>query len=227
MKQETLQFYFNNNKSDFFCVSKKNYFAYKSISDWPNWSNKFIFLYGPKDCGKSHISNLWIKKSNAVKIDSYFFERLEINENQILIEKNNKWLIEDIDEILDSKILNIDMKILNFLNLISKEHCFLLITSRNSPKNMFLSLEDLLSRLNSFLVVEIKEPDEDLLKKIIIKGLQIHQIEIDDEHIDYLINRMERTYTSAKKIAYLIDKISLEKKINISKDFLKKILDNF
>ena len=50
-----------------FYVSENNINAYKLIESWPNWSDKFINIFGPKGCGKTHLINI-IKN----KIDSFW-----------------------------------------------------------------------------------------------------------------------------------------------------------
>ena len=74
------------------------------------------------------------------------------------------------------------------------------------------------------LVVQVHEPDNLLLAKIIKKYLEEREIIIDKKKINYLTNRIERSYQFAIKIAKKIDSKSLESPTNISFSFLKKIL---
>ena len=50
------------------------------------------------------------------------------------------------------------------------------------------------------LVVEVKEPDEDLLMKIIEKYLLDRRIKLDKNIIKFILNRIERTYKSALRV---------------------------
>lgn len=225
MEQQILEFDFKDtDKNGIFYVSEKNRFAFESITLWPNWHKKFIFIYGPEACGKSHIANLWRKKSNAQIITKKFLANIYNKKNQNLINNTRNWLFEDIDQFLICKKSNLDEKILNLINLLSEKKSFLLITSKTPPPNFSFILKDLLSRLNAFLVIEIKEPDQDLLKKIIVKRLKIRQINLTNRQILFLINRIERTYLNIKKVTDLIDKLSLQKKSNININLFKDIL---
>ena len=222
MKQNIFKFHFNKtNKRFLFCVSERNHFAYKMISKWPNWDNRIIYIYGPKDCGKTLLSEIWSKKSNAINVNNNFLEKLDSNQNIKRMEQEENWLIENIDKIIKE---GFEEKILNFINIISQKKGFLLITSRKIPKELLCSLKDLLSRLNASLVIEVKEPNEDLIQKIILKHLELRQIQISKKNLSYLLARMERTYSSAINLTKIIDEESLESHSNISIEFLKKIL---
>lgn len=227
MEQDILKFDFDTLESNsLFYVSEKNYFANKLINSWPDWKNRCLFIYGPKDCGKTHISNIWMRKSNARLINKNFFQ----NFDQIEINKEfnikGSWIIEDIDLILKESNNIIEEKILNFLNLISPTN-YLLITSKKAPGQFITHLKDLISRLKAAVVVEVKEPDEGLLKKIILKHLENRQLLITDKQLNFLINRIERTYSCAKKISKLIDETTLKKHSKVTNEILRFIISTY
>ena len=224
MKQNILKFHFSDNKTYPFLTSSKNIFAFRTINQWPNWENNFIFIYGPKNCGKTHILEIWRKNSNAGYIDHRFFDDSSFSENLKKLEKKRCWVLDDIDSIFKLNFKKIQLKILNILNILANLKCYLLITSKTPPSSLKCGLNDLSSRLKSSLVIEVKEPDEDLLKNIILKKLDLRQVVISEKNLEFLVQRMERTYTAAIKISDLIDERSLEKKSKVSLDLLKNIL---
>ena len=99
------------------------------------------------------------------------------------------------------------------------------MTSKVPPRQLPTKINDLLSRVLHSLVVQVHEPDNILLAKIIKKYLEEREIIIDKKKIDYLTNRIERSYYFAIKIAKKIDSKSLENHSNITFGFLKKILE--
>ena len=99
------------------------------------------------------------------------------------------------------------------------------MTSKVSPRQLPTKIDDLLSRVLNSLVVQVHEPDNILLAKIIKKYLEEREIIIDEKKINYLTNRIERSYRFAIKVAKKIDSKSLENHSNISFNFLKKILE--
>ena len=48
-------------------VSSNNFSAYRLIESWPNWPDKWVNIFGPKGCGKTHLSNI-LKKINLIHI---------------------------------------------------------------------------------------------------------------------------------------------------------------
>ena len=51
-----------------FYVSSNNFSAYKLIESWPNWSSKWLNIFGVSGSGKTHLSKILEKKIDKVKI---------------------------------------------------------------------------------------------------------------------------------------------------------------
>ena len=66
-EQLILKFPFKKNylKHDFY-VSKNNFNAYKLIESWPKWPSRFINIFGPKGCGKTHLINILNNKIQCI-----------------------------------------------------------------------------------------------------------------------------------------------------------------
>ena len=73
-----------------FYVSENNINAYKLIESWPNWPSRFINIFGPKGCGKTHLINI-IKD----KIDSVLIPATEVDSDILLKYKVKECLIID------------------------------------------------------------------------------------------------------------------------------------
>ena len=90
-------------------VSSNNFSAYRLVESWPNWPGKWLNIFGPKGSGKTHLSNIFIKK-----IKSYYIEANDFNDNDIITNIQNKECL-----IIDNYKNNIDEKafysLLNFL----------------------------------------------------------------------------------------------------------------
>ena len=167
---------------------------------------------------EGHITGIYINKNN-------FLEKL-IAQNDLTYIQNHNWIIDDVDYIISFEDNKYEEKILNLINIIkTSRKNNILMTSRKMPRFLDSSLKDLISRISSATVIEMRDPDEILLKKIIEKYLNERNIQINNESLDYLINRIERSYKSALKFAKQIDIMSLEKKTKINKSFLKSILN--
>jgi len=86
-------------------------------------------------------------------------------------------------------------------------------------------LKDLVSRLKTFNLLRINLPDDDLIINLIIKLLHDKQIIIKNEEIfHYILKRIERSYEEVFLLIENIDKLSLEKKRELTIPLIKKLL---
>ena len=148
-------------EQDFF-VSSNNFSAYKLIESWPNWPGKWLNIFGHKGSGKTHLAKILEKKIDKIKL----IEAKNVN-NETLQDLNSLDCL-----IIDSFDNNIDEKLLySILNQSKQLENYILINSINSIKDLKMNLEDLKSRVSSFLFIGIELPTDDLLKVIISKTL--------------------------------------------------------
>ena len=167
---------------------------------------------------------MWKKKSNAIILDEEKLKSFVKNQIDLDEIKSKNWIIDNLDDYLEN---DYDEKILNLINIIkTTKDSFILVTSKKPPKFLSTKIKDLLSRLSSSTVVEVFQPDNELLCKIIEKYLNDRSVLISKKNLNYLVLRIERSYVQALKIAQKIDEQSLENHSNINYKFLKKIIDS-
>ena len=201
-------------EQDFF-VSSNNFSAYKLIESWPTWPGKWLNIFGDPGSGKTHLAKILEKKINKVKI----VEAINISD-EIIKELNTLDCL-----IIDSFNNNIDEKILySILNQSKQLNNYILINSIPSIKNISFKLEDLKSRMNSFLYIGIDLPTDDLLKVIISKTLSDKQISVNPKISDFIINNVERSYEKLLKFLKEVDELSLSSGKSININLIKKVL---
>ena len=210
MDQLTFKFPFSKKyyEQDFF-VSTNNFSAFKLIDSWPNWPGKWLNIFGESGSGKTHLSKILERKINKTKL---------INANEV-----NDKTIEDLNDIdcliVDNYDNNIDSNIFySILNQSRQLDNYLLFNSKNSIQSTLFKLEDLRSRINSFIYIGIELPTDNLLKVIITKTLSDRQINVNSKITDYIINNVERSYEKIFEFLKDLDELSLStgKSININ-----------
>ena len=102
----------------------------------------------------------------------------------------------------------------------------MLINSISPLKKFDFDLNDLKSRLNSFVFIGIELPTDDLLKVIISKTLSDKQISINPKISDFIINNVERSYEKMFKFLKDVDELSLSTGKSININLIKKVLKN-
>ena len=217
MDQLTFKFPFSKRyyENDYF-VSQNNFSAFKLIESWPNWPGKWLNIFGEKGSGKTHLAKILekkIKKTNYVladKIDNKVIDNL--NKFDCLIVDGYK---KNIEEHLLYSILNQSRQLDNFILLISE----------TAINEVSFKLEDLRSRINSFVFIGIELPTDDLLKVIITKTLSDKQINISPQLTDFIINNVERSYEKMFKFIKDVDELSLSTGKSININLIKKVLN--
>ena len=217
MSQLIFKFPFKTNylEKDFF-VSSNNFEAYKLIESWPDWSSKWINIYGPLGCGKTHLTNILKNKLKLLNVDAREFNE-KIN---LQLEKYECLVIENFDNNIDEKLL---YSSLNHIKQLNKN---ILINSRKSIKDFDVKLIDLKSRLNSFLDLSINLPTDDLIRVIILKSFSDKQINISSNNLEYILKNIDRSYEKISKFTKDIDDISLSTGKSIKINLIKKVLNN-
>ncbi len=216
MSQLTFKFPFKTKyyEQDFY-VSSNNFSAYKLIESWPNWPGKWLNIFGATGSGKTHLSKILEKKIDEIKI----INANEIN-NESVIELNNLRCV-----IIDNFKNNIDERVFySFLNQSKQLDNYVVINSSEPLNCSNFNLEDLKSRINSFVLIGIELPTDDLLKVIISKTFSDKQINLSPKISEYIIKNVERSYEKMFKLLKDIDELSLTSGKQISINLIKKVI---
>ena len=217
MSQLTFKFPFKTSyyENDFY-VSSNNFDAYKLIESWPEWPDKKINIYGPTGCGKTHLANILKKKMNSSIINSNELEK-----------KNLADLIKTDCLIIDNYNNDIDEKLFySILNQVIQFNKFIVINSQIPLKKTNVKLDDLKSRLDSFIDLGIDLPTDDLLRVIITKAFSDKQIKVNIKLLEYIIKNIDRSYDKIFKFIKSVDNESLKLGKPINMILIKKILKN-
>ena len=216
MKQQVIKFQFREAQNrENYIVSDSNINAVQWIDKYPYWKNSGLIIEGPKSSGKSHLVRVWQKKSdcNIYCSDKVNNEKIDANDNRNLA-------IENLEKIKNYEFF------LHLLNYKKEKNLKYLLTTSHSIISQNIDLKDIKSRLLELPKVKITLPSDKLLKALIIKLLNEQGINITNNLVNYIINRIERSYNAVNLFVKDLNKISLEKKRNISIALIKEILES-
>ena len=215
LNQLLLNFEYKQNfKDEDFYVSKSNYFAFNLIDSWPKWEKNFLNISGDKFSGKSHLANIFLKKFKGIKIDANTFKNEKLHE----IKVHENIILENFDQNID------EVLIYSLFNLIDNDNKYLIINSINPINEMDFKLNDLKSRAKNCLFAVIEKPDDELMFALILKNFSDRQITIEKKLIDFIIKRIDRSYSKIFEFIYKIDELSLKKKKPIDFKSIKEVL---
>ena len=215
LNQQILHFHYDQNfKDQDFYVTKSNENSFLLLNKWPKWEKNFVNIIGEKFSGKTHLINIFLQKFKGIRIsfnqiDNQFLKKIKIYENII---------IEDLTENVDENLL------FTLLNIIDQDNKYLIITTKKPIVDFKFKLEDLNSRSKNFLLSSIEKPEDDLVHALILKNLSDRQISIEKRLVDFIVNRIDRSYGKISDFIYKIDEISLKRKKPIDFKIIKEAL---
>ena len=203
-----------NFKDDDFYVSKCNKNIFEYLNNWPKWEKNFLNISGEKFSGKTHLINIFIKKFKAIKLNSDTIT----DDNLSDIKPYQNIILENLKKNLDERL------IYSLFNIVDIDNKFIIVTSEIPIVNINFSLVDLKSRTKNFIIQKIEKPDDDLMFALILKNLSDRQISIDKKIIDFIIKRIDRSYSKIFDFIYKIDELSLKMKKPIDFRLIKEVL---
>ena len=188
--------------------------AVRIVDGWPHWPSPVVVLVGPAGCGKSHLASIWRDTSGARDIipeaDNGASERAA----------EGPVLFEDADRTPFSEV-----ELFHVINAVRSHGTALLMTARTFPANWPVELADLRSRLKAATVVEIGEPDQELLVQVLMKLFADRQLAVDEKLIAYIAERMERSTEAARVLVDTLDRLALARRTKINRALVAEVLD--
>tara|TARA_B100001121_G_scaffold555_1_gene483 strand:- start:413 stop:898 length:486 start_codon:yes stop_codon:yes gene_type:complete len=158
--------------------------------------------------------NIFLQKNKGIKLEGKSLNNDDLKKIKIY---------ENV--IIENLVSNVDEKLLfSLFNLIEQDNKFIIVTSVEPIVNITFELKDLKSRTKNFILLNIEKPDDELIFAIILKNLSDRQIALDDKFIDFIIKRIERSYSKIYDFIYKIDQLSLKKKKSIDFKIIKEVL---
>jgi len=150
-----------NYKDEDFYVSKSNFYAFNIINKWPKWEKNFLNICGEKFSGKTHLTNIFLKKFKGIKIEAKNLKNEDLKELKI----HENILLNNLEQNVDERL------IYSLFNIVDQDNKFLIVNSLIPIIKINFKLEDLRSRTKNFLIANINQPDDELMFALILKNL--------------------------------------------------------
>lgn len=181
---------------DDFLTGPSNAAALALIESWPDWPNRVMTLVGPEGAGKTHLASIWAEAAGARVLSARLLEHGDLPAALA----TGALVLEDLDpDNFDEPAL------FHLLNLAREERSFALITARAQLTTFPVTIRDLESRLRAIPAVTLVAPEDALLRALIVKLAADRQLAVDEALVNYLANRIERSYTAARAAVTRLD----------------------
>lgn len=179
-----------------FLSGPSNHAALKLVERWPDWPDRIMVLTGPQGAGKSHLAAIWAEAAGARVLAAKLLEETDLPGALA----TGALVVEDLEPAgLDERAL------FHLINLAREERAYVLLTARTSPAAFPLAIRDLQSRLRALPSVSLTPPDDLLLRSLIVKLAADRQLAVDEGLVNYLANRIERSFAAAHAAVVRLD----------------------
>jgi chromosomal replication initiation ATPase DnaA len=179
-----------------FLSGPSNVAALSLVERWPDWPDRIVALVGPEGSGKSHLAAIWAEATGARILSAKLLSETSVPGALA----TGALVIEDLEAVdLDEQAL------FHLINLAREERTYLLLTSRSAVASFPIRIRDLASRLRAVPTVTVAPPDDTLLRSLLVKLAADRQLSFDESLVNYLVNRIERSFSAARATVQKLD----------------------
>ena len=194
-----------NSTDEDILISNENIESFKLLKN----KKKYSIIVGPEKSGKSKLAKKFANLHNIELIN-------DIPHN--LKFKNDTYL--DLN-----KLPTNEESFFHFLQYFIANDISLTIFTSSSPFSLDIrskAVPDILSRLKSFNISNIEQPQDDLLFKLIQKFLKFKSIVVSDNIIKCTMNYINRSYVDALNASETINNLLYQNNHNINLSLIKQ-----
>ena len=204
---------------DDFVVAPGNAVALAMVEGWRGWPDGKLVLTGPSGSGKTHLAHVWAGMTGGRIVSAR-----DLSGADIPALAAAPLAVEDVDRIAAPEA---EDALFHLHNLMRAERQPLLLTGARIVAAWPLTLPDLRRRLQGAQSAVMERPDDTLLAALLVKLFAERQLQVAPPVIDYLVKRMDRSFSAARKVVADLDAASLAERRAITVRLASEVLDKF
>lgn len=171
--------------------------AVSALRRWKLWPGAQMALVGEPASGKSRLLRWWAGQSGAAMVTGEALSRAPMDEIARL--SVSALAIDDANH------PGAGLALLAALNLCRDRNAPVLLSGSSEPAGWFDQPPDLRSRLVAMPVAQIEPPDDETLAARLREDSSLRHLNLPEESVVYLANRMERSWSAVGRVADQIE----------------------
>ncbi|MSP00542.1 MAG: chromosomal replication initiator DnaA [Acetobacteraceae bacterium] len=160
------------------------------------WPDRRLALWGGADRGKTHLLHIWATSTEAEIMDGHALDGVPV------IASPSGVAIDHADRADEHALLHL----LNTARDLGRP---VLLAGRGPPARWPVTLSDLASRLRAITAVEVGLPDDDLLRRLLLRWLAERRLVADEALHDRLLTYLPRSPDILRAAVLRLDRDAL------------------
>jgi chromosomal replication initiation ATPase DnaA len=189
-------FLIEDRSADALLISQSNRAAWERLGQWSEWPGGAIALTGPKGAGKTHMALAWAERARAGVCWP------QDRAMDVFDRFGGRVVVDDADQYPDEPHLALLLDAAR-----QRRGAAVLLVGEAPPDRWPARLRDLRSRFAAVPVLELGDPDDDLLAGVLDRLCRARFIKLTDKAARYLVSHMERSFAAAHAVADALDRV--------------------
>ena len=177
--------------------------AVQWVERYPDWPYPVFIVYGESGSGKTHLIHKW-----QARVDE--------------LHRTEDMAIDNADKIFGDP--EAEQTLFHQINQAKEKLSYIILTMTNKIAMQEVGLPDLRSRLMAAPQVEIQAPEEVSIETILVKLFHDRQLSVEPGVINYILPRIERSFTAVQALVQRIDESSLAEKRSVTVPLVRGLL---
>ena len=162
-----------------------------------SWPGRRLAVYGEAGVGKTHFLHVFAARFQAALLPAEALRPFTPVPDAAAL------AIDDADTVADPRTL------LHLLNGAAEREMLVLISGRSAPAHWGVALPDLDSRVRAMATVELRPPEDGLLRALLGSLLADRQLIVPERVQEYLLIHLARTGGALREAACRLDRLAL------------------
>jgi chromosomal replication initiation ATPase DnaA len=176
------------------------------------WPGGRLALWGGAGCGKTHLLHIWATRMGAALWSGPALRGLPELPDASGIALDNAGEATD------------ETALLHLLNAANEAGLCVLLAGRTPPARWPTRLPDLASRLRAITAVEIRPPEDELLRALLARLLADRQLRLPEPVQAWMLARLPRTAAAMQEAVARLDVAAMAKQQTITIPFARNVL---